>query len=418
MTVLLVKNKDNKSEQANYEATAMMFLALVSLFVVGIALYYYFFGIPLVDKYDLGNLFYAVLVIAILQYFNDYLLKVYRAKGKMFGFTFYQSIIPIFLFTSVFLSQGKQLILYLTLSYVFGHLLSLFFFIIGKGININGKPTFSKGKVIVTKGFLLFVYNFCFYMIIVSTKTLIGTYYPVKEFGYFTFSYTLANAALLLLTAFSSLVTPKLIDKFNTNNTDSINRTVSLLRINYIYLSHGLMYAAMMFFPILLFFMPQYSETLRVLNLTALATVLYTNSFGYTSFLMSKNREKSLARNALISLIVNILLVLMLILIIKVNYEYVVLGTLISYIVFAYLTVYSGKKELQQPIGFFDIMKECFPRGVLIPLVVAVCITSLNNGYLMFIPLLIFVLMNIKEIKEIIISFKRILNKPEIVDVK
>ncbi len=37
--------------------------------------------------------------IAILQYFNDYFLKVYRVKGKMFEFAFYQTIIPVLVFT-------------------------------------------------------------------------------------------------------------------------------------------------------------------------------------------------------------------------------------------------------------------------------------------------------------------------------
>ncbi len=417
MTVLLVKNKGQRKIQAEYEVTSMIILGLISLIILGLVVYYYYFGLPFLEKYKLGNLIYAVAAIAIMQYFNDYLLKVYRAKGKMFEFTFYQSIIQILVFISIFFAKGEQLIVLLISAYVIGHILSLLLYIRGGAIYIDGKPSLEKGKIIVSKGFLLFIYNFCFYMIIISTKTLIGIYYPIVEFGYFTFSYTLAHAALLLLTAFSSLVTPKLIDKFNTNDVELINRTVGLLRVNYIYLSHGLMYAAMIVFPLFLILMPKYSETLQVINFTALATILYTNSFGYTSLLMTKNKESWLARNTFISLIANVLLTFILIKVIGVSYQYAVIGTIISYLIYAYLTIYSGKKEVEKSANFRCVMKECFPIGLLVPFLGAIIVTLLNKGYLMVFPFLLFICMNIKEIKEIFTSLRRVLIKPEIVDV-
>lgn len=418
ITVLLVKNKEDKEVQAEYEVTSLVIIGIISLVIILVSLFYYLFGIEIINKYNIGNLFYAVMAIAIMQYYNDYLLKVYRAKGKMFEFTFYQSIIQILVFISVFLARGRQLIVFLTASYLIGHILSLVFFVFGKGINIHGRASLEKGKEIISKGFYLFIYNFSFYMIIISTKSLIGAYYTVEEFGYFTFAYTLAYAAILLLTAFSSLITPKLIDKFNTDNVAQIDNTIRLLRINYIYLAHGLMYVAMLVFPIILLFMHQYSHTLQVINLTALATILYTNSFGYISFLMAKNREKVLARNSLLSLIINIALLFVLIFLIKVTYEYVVIGTLISYFVFSYITVYSGKKELKQSVGFTSIMKECFPLGIFIPFIGAVIVTLFDNAYLSFIPIALFLCINLKEMREIFTSFKRIVLKPEIIDIK
>lgn len=418
MTVILVKNKKEQRTQAEYEVTAMILLGLMSLCIVIISIYNYCHGISWVEKYDLGALFYVVMGIAIMQYYNDYFLKVYRAKGKIFEFTFYQSILQILTFIVIFFVKGERLIILLTLALLFGHTLSLLLFALGKGIHFYGKPSIIKGKTIINKGLFLFVYNFSFYMIIVSTKTLIGAYYSIEEFGYFTFSYTIAHAALLLLTAFSSLITPKLIDKFNTEDINEIDRTVRLIRIDYVYLSHGLMYAAMMLFPILLLLMPKYAVTIQVLNLTALATVLYTNSFGYTSFLMSKNKEKILAKNSFFSLIINVLLIYVLILVFKVTYTYVVIGTLLSYFAFAYFTVYSGKKELSQPTDCISILRECFPIGILVPFVGAIGITLLNISYLMFIPFILFITLNMKEIKEIFLSLKKIIFKPQIVDVK
>ena len=71
MTVLLVQNKENPQRQRNYEMASMFILGWISLFVVCIAVYYGCFGISFFEKYHLGNLFYLVCGIAILQYFND-----------------------------------------------------------------------------------------------------------------------------------------------------------------------------------------------------------------------------------------------------------------------------------------------------------------------------------------------------------
>lgn len=417
MTVFLVKSKTDKREQAKYEVSAILILAIISLLVICLALFYKFYSIEFLEKYQLGNLLYAIVAIAIMQYFNDYFCKVYRVKGKMFQFTFYQSFIQLLLFIAVFLANGKQLIILLTSSYCVGHLVSLLLFLLGRGINIKGKPSLSKIKSIISNGAFLFVYNFAFYMIMLSTKTIIGANYSVEEFGFFTFSYTLANAALLLFTAFASLVTPKLIDKFNTTDINRIRSTVKVLRINYVYLSHGLLYAAVMLSPVLLLFMPQYSDTTIVINLMILSTLLYTNSYGYVSLLMTKRRERELARNSLISLFVNIAFGIVLVKLTHVSYEYVVVGMLISYFVFSYLTVYSGKKEMQVNAGFKSVMKECFPIGILVPFFSAVVITIVNIKYLMPIPFVIFICMNIEEIKEIVISFKRIIIRPGIVDI-
>ena len=84
------------------------------------------------------------------------------------------------------------------------------------------------------------------------------------------------------------------------------------------------MYVAMIGFPILLYVLPKYAEALRTINLTALATILYANSFGYSSLLMAKNKEKVIARNSLISLILNVILAFVLIKIFYVGYEYVI----------------------------------------------------------------------------------------------
>lgn len=416
ITVLLVQNKDNSQKQDDYEKSSLFILSLMSVVVLLLGLYNYLFGISVFEKYQIGNLFYFVCIIAILQYFNDYFLKVYRVKGKMFEFTFYQSIIPILTFIAVFFTHGEKLVYLLVGVYLLSHIISLIVYISGRAISLKGKLQLSKTDELLKKGMYLFVYNFCFYMIIISTKTIIGAYYTIEEFGYFTFSYTLAHAAILLLTAFSALITPKLLDKFTTNDKSIIYNTIRTVRVNYVYLAHGLMYIAMTIFPVLLYFLPKYADTLQVINFTSLATLLYTNSFGYMSFLMARNREKAIALNSLFCLLVNISVAFFLVKVLHVGYEYVVLATLFSYFIYAFMSVHLGQKELIREISVIKVVKEVFPMGLLIPFVSAVIVTIINNKYLMFIPLTCFTTINTKEIKEIFNSLKKILYNPKVVD--
>lgn len=418
ISVFLVQNKKNKERADSYEKAAVFLLACIFLFILLIGIYYKFFGIAFVEKFSLGKRFYYVLLIAVFQYFDDYSLKVYRVKGKMFEFTLYQTFHQVLMFPAIFFAKEDALVDLLIGLYVFAHLTCALVFIFRGGLSFGGKLKFDYVKDIIVKGFFLFVYNASFYFIILSTKTIVGSNYTVAEFGKFSFAYTLAHAALMLLTAFSALITPRLLDKFNTDDKTVIKQTVEMLRANYVSLAHGMMYLSMCFFPILLMFLPKYADSLRVINFTSLAVLLYSNSFGYISLLMAKNKEKSLAYASIFCLLLNIVLALLLVKVINVGYEYVILATLVTYFIYAIIIIKIGQSFIGIKKKIYEVIKEAMPLGMLVPFVISCILTVVNVSYLMPIPLIIFVLLNWQDIGRIIGSIKRITYNPNIVDVK
>ena len=418
MTVLLVQNKKDLKRCDDLEMSAMVLMGLISLFVVSIGVYYMFVGIPFLDKFELGNRFYFVCLIAIFQYLNEYCFCINRVKGRMFEFTFYQTFLNLILLPIIFLAHENLLITYLIIAYIFSHLISLLLFVFRGNISFRGCFFLGLAKKIVKKSFYIFIYNFCFYLVILSTKTIIAKNYSVEEFGYFSFAYTLAHASLLLLTAFSSLITPKLIDKFNTDDMSVIQKTVSSLRTNYVTCSHCVMYLTMALFPILLEFMPKYQTALIAINLTSLATLLYTNSFGYISLLMAKNKERILALNTFLILVINVCLAWLLAVIIKIDYSYVVLATLFSYLFYACIVVYRGWQFLGIEITFYGIIKEIIPIRLLVPFFVACVMSVVNRGWLMWFPVVVFVVFNLRDLKIIANTMITIIERPNIIDVK
>src|SRR5690606_351981 len=126
--------------------------------------------------------------------------------------------------------------------------------------------------------------------IILSIKTIISINYTVEEFGIFSFAYTLGNSVLLFLQALTFIIFPKIIDKLRGQDFHSIRKTLNSIRKSYVSMAFCLVLLALAFLPFFLEFIPKYKDSFTVLSLVMLTIVLYTNSFGYGTFLMAQNQ--------------------------------------------------------------------------------------------------------------------------------
>lgn len=417
INILLVQHKDNDAKVKNLISSAYILIGLLWFVVIAITTYYYFFGISFFDKYEVNNFFFAIAVIAMFAYINILLMTIYRVKNSLFEIAFYQSIIPIFVFFALFLAEKRTLLLFLLSAYIFGHIFSFILFTTRKLLPRGGTANLKDIKLIIKKGIYLFVYNISYYLIIVTIRTLISVFYTVEEFGFFTFSYTLANSILLFLEALAFVIFPKVIDKLNSNDSNHVEKTIKSIRENYVSLAHGLIYVAIVIFPVFLHFLPQYENTLQVLVLTSLVIVLYTNSFGYNSYLMARNYEKLIAKISFLGFVLNLVIALLLIKVFFVSYTFVIIATMITYYVYAILYVYFGKIKLKIKISSLNILQAAFPLNLLIPYICASFIILQEYYDFLFLPLLLYLFLNIKTIKTIYLTAKKIIYKPSIVNI-
>jgi len=415
--ILMVQYKNDNHKVNDFIKSSFLLIGLLSFIVVIIAFYYYFIGIPFFSKYKIGNLFYFVCLIAIMSYFNFLLLSIYRVKNRLFEIAFFQSIIPLLIFILVFIFQEEILLKSLIGAYLFGHLLSLILFLKGKTLPKNGNVNIRYASIIINKGFYLFIYNLCFYLIIISSKTIISIFYSVEEFGIFTFSYTLANALMLLLEAFSFLVFPKIIDKLNSDNPIIVVNNINVIRTNYVTLAHGFVYLALIFFPLIIKLLPKFHDAYLSLSLLSLTIVLYTNSFGYNTYLLAKNNEKIVSKVSLFSLFLNIIISLLLVYLFKVRFEVLIFAISFSYLFYGYFCIYSGKKRLNYDLSFINIIFDFIPYRLLIPYLFAIFIVLLKEPFLNFFPFFIFIILNFQNLKEILRTIKQIVNRPNLINI-
>lgn len=398
--------------------TSLFMILVLSLLVI-----IFFLGINLLDlelgnKYEFEDYTYFVVIIGVLGYFNSLFSNISRVQGKVFDIAFNQSSLPVFTFLALILFNGDNLIWALIWAYLIAFIFSFLLYVLRIEYPLKPLFIFRLIKKIQVKGFYLFIYNTSFYLIIIVTRSFISNYYTVIEFGYFTFAYTFANVALLLLQSFSFLVFPKLISLFSNSSNEKATELLSMVRKIYIILAHFLIHLFILVFPVFVTFFSQYQSATDIFKLIALAIVLYANSFGYTGFLIAKEKEKQLARIAFFALLLNVFLLYFTIVCLKIQFHIAVIGTLISNLFFILLIGYRTMKELTPKSNVIRIVKEIFPLSLFLPYILSFSfiLLQLPNIYFL-IPVVLLILFNKKTIFHITKFGKEIIKNPNLIDV-
>lgn len=409
--VLYVHHRDNNQACNNYIGNSMALVSYLALLVICFYIYYAVFGISGFEKYHVDGYIIWVCLIAILQYFVQFFINLFRVKNQLNRVTFCQSIIVFLNFFCIFFFSGGVLIKWLVAGYVVGNVLCvLLAFTSGSIPNIK-RIDFSCDyqSEILKKGLFLFLYNSCFYFIIISIRTIISAYYTVEEFGMFTFSYTLAHAILLLLEAFSFVIFPKVIAKLSSSDRKDVESTLNMLRTIFITSAHLLIYIALLFFPFILWFFPKYEGALTALNLIALAILMNSNSSGYLELLISRNKERLSALISSMALLINCCLAMVFVHAFHFSYDYIILATMITYMFFSFMVMVYARHQ----IGAGLSLGEWFPLRLAVPYIIAFFISITQNTCLLFLPITAFLIMNYRQLFSIKCTAVLLLKRPD-----
>lgn len=416
-TVLLVQNKNDEQKIKDIVSNSILLVTIISLFVLILSLFYNIFQFNYFEKFNIDKYFWFVPIIAITGHFNVLFQTIYRFRNRLFEIAFYQSFRPFLVFVSIFLATEENLLYTVLSCYTIGELISFFIFILRRGVPFAVKFSFKNCKELIAKGLYLFIYISSYAMIVISTRTFISYYYSVEDFGFFTFSFSLANAILLFLHAFAWIITPKVLDKLNSNIKGEIILTIEKINTNYNTFSYLLLFVTISIFPYLLNFYPEWKETLLTLNITMISIIVSSNAYLFSSFLMSKNKERLLSIISVIILFVNVLLSYIFIVVLNLQLEYTILSILISYFLFGLACSYFTYKSITN-YKFSSIFSNFFPTRLLIPFGILLCAIILDIRYATFISLFIFLILNIKELKIIISSTKEIIINSNIINLQ
>ena len=418
LNVLLVHHKAQENTCGNYIGNALLFYTIQSLLLFVLYLVLVISDIEIDNNYPIKEYYLLIAIIASLNYFNSIFINVLRIKNKVNQLSVVQSLNVLLNVIVVCIVKGENLIIALLLCNLISGIASVIVTKLCDALpplkKILIKITFL--KEILGKGMYLFFCNSCFAFILISIRSLISANYKVEEFGAFTFSFSIANSVILLLEALMTIIFPKLVDLLSSNDNKIVENTLEKLRGTYISSAHLLIYVAMLFFPILLNFMPKYSNALTSMNLIALAVLMNTNSSGYSTLLISKNKERTSAVLSMTALIINIIFGYTLISFFYVDFSYVILATLFTYVYFSFMVVVKGKECLCKS-NMISTFKSFFPIRLFIPYLVALIISCLQYENFIWLPLVLYMILNKRDIFMMFNTAKKLIINPDIINI-
>lgn len=420
LNIFLIHNKDNKKKFNAYFLNSLSIYIWLAILILVTYLLSIILGIKIkTNDYELAAYMPLIISIAILTYIDSLFTCVARVKNDLNTLTFATSLPVLLNSIIIWFFSGQSLVLALVVSNLVSYIV-IFLWCCSRGLiphwdknNLNN----SYKKEIINKGIFLFLYNSCFYFIIISIRTIISSNYPITEFGYFTFSYTVVHAVMLLIDSFNTIIFPKTISLLSTDNTSEIRNSLSRMRVAYTSMSHCLIYIALIVYPIFTVFMPKYSDSIQSMYLISLTVLMNTTSFGYSSLIIAKNKEKIAAKISFISLVLNILGGLILVYIFKVTFSFVILSTLVTYMFFAFMCTFEGERLIDGYYNLKTTLQTFFPVRLFLPYSIAVIVAIIENPYIMWLPLLIFIILNYKDLRSLITIANKLTKNPDIIDV-
>ena len=416
---IIVSIDKNKEEYARKViGSGVVMLAVLSLLLILFFIVNHLLNLNIGSRYDFGKYIIAVCIIGVLTYFNSLFLAVFRIYGKVVAIAINQSLFPVFMLIVIVLFRGESLLWTMVWVNVLSVVISFLIYLLKSPVSLM--PTFDWEivKRIQKIGWHLFIYNSCFMIILISTRTFVSAYYEVEEFGFFTFSFSLAQTVLLFLQALAFLIFPKMINRFANSDNENSYRILKTIRNAYITVAHGLVYVIIVLFPSFLYFFPKYDSTFYVFALIALTVAFHAGALGYADLLLARRREKLMGRISLMALIVNISLAFLLILVLQVTYEYVIIATMASYFLFVILVGIYGRKELSLHASIQSFIADVTPLRIMLPFILCIILIIFEGVQILFIlPLLLFAIMNYKSIMQIKKIAKRVITDKSFINI-
>lgn len=389
-------------------------LGMMMLFSTGIILLFgvfYCFDLNVGKEYHFTDYAFFVCIIVLLNYLNSLFINLFRVFKQINEVIFCQSIVPVLTLAILLFIRNDQLIYYLIFANILGLFSAFLLFIFRSPVKI--KPLLAKSLFdeLRRRGWFLFVYNCSFYLIIISTRTLVSSSYSVEEFGMFTFSFSIASTIMLLLDSMAFVIFPTMIHQFYNLNSSTLNEKLLEYRRLYIPLAHFLTHIGILFFPMLLYFIPGYEESYKLVSIIAITQLMYANSFGFPIVLMAKRKERQIALVAFSALIFNVFLGYIFMKVFQFNLRDAILSTFTTYLMYNFFLSILARRVLGIKTAFLDDLLELYPLKLMTPIVLSIAfVLSQLSAYWYLCIIILFTALNFNELKSlmsILISLKR-----------
>ena len=149
------------------------------------------------------------------------------------------------------------------------------------------------------------------------------------------------------------------------------------------------------------------------MNLIALTVLMSTNTFGYATFLLAQNKEVNAALLAFSTMVLSLILGLVFVKLLKVEFHYVIISTMITYFVYSIACMFVGERIIGE-LSIIKALKNTFPIRLFLPFSIALVFSIMKLDELLFLSLLVYVILNIATLKRLLDFVKKLVTNPNL----
>ncbi|MAT43208.1 MAG: hypothetical protein CL609_12770 [Anaerolineaceae bacterium] len=344
---LAVNPHYSNNQKRELIGNALSISFFVSLLLVLISCFFVRSDISYFSKFSFNQYVVYITIITILNNFQQLFINIYRVYDKLSRISINELINSTIPLIVAILFQGTHLILFLLFSIIISYMISLFIFIKNSPMTLKLSFNYQNSVTLLSIGIPLLIYNLSYYLITISSRTIISLYYSVEVMGYYTFANSLTTASLLGINAIGWVYFPKIISKLKLLDSNLVAEKL-VQQVNSLYGTSVfiIVFILISIIPIIFRFLPQYemaSDTLRIL---LLSQTILSVSFGYNCLAIARKKQISVALISTSSMIIVIIIGLVIVGL-NFNFVWVAISVFIGSIIYSTLQSIIGSFSLE-----------------------------------------------------------------------
>ena len=291
-----------------------------------------------------GSYRYIILtfLIGALTHFRELFSNIFRVFNDYWRIALGEIIIAVITLVVVFFFNDEQLIIALLVSWVFALVVSVVLFAVKAPFRLRLSLKISEVKVLLSVGLPLLFYSISYYLMTLSSRTIVSMFYDLETVGHYTFAFTITNAVLLGINAASWVVYPSMLSKMKEGTEQNqllktINRVSSLYGISVAFV----VYVGILVSPLLYILLEEYRPASAALNILMLAQVVLALGFVFNTLAIARRKQNQVAIISLVCTALSFVLGLTFAWL-KLDLVWFAVATLLSYCVYTIaITLYA-----------------------------------------------------------------------------
>ncbi len=409
----------DEKKQSKIASNAFVATFFTSVLYLTIGLILYLSGVSFFEKFMFTKYMFIIIIISCLNYFNVLFLNIFRTYSLFTPISIFQTIVQLFQLPMLFIFKDSPLIWSMLFATLAAHGVSFFIFLKKLPIRLDFKVDSEIIKNLYKRGISLLSYALTFYILLLSTRSMVGYFYPVETMGLFSFAANIAAALIVGLSSLEFVLFPKMLNRLSSDEVNLKSMGIfSEIRYMYMVTTFLIIVLGLIAYPFLLSYFKDYQDTEVAFCYLAVSQIIISSGFGYATLIISKGKEFFLVIHGLIALGINLALSVICLYFFDISYSTVPLMLIFAFLYYYFQVIRKGRELLNVETSILEYIEALLPAKSLVSLLFIAC-SIITKQHLLFylLSLVSFIVFNFKALHIIKKYAAMLFNKPSIVNI-